>query len=285
MNIFFDESGQFHTANRGASDEKSCVVAVIMNDVSLDRFLEQFGYCSKKFLRVNGEHLINFLRANACKILVIPFDPSTNSATVVEEHKEWVIESIRNGIASHPISLSQSVSSYIDRLHKLSNDEYIKILLQLRLLEKVLRIICANSLEFSQRDLSNFNIIFDLENSSCKPIIMHFFHYVMFCRSREATIICDRKSWLAHMITDEGYLSTNFFLKNLKFCSWEESIGVRIADVVANHVFKVLNSRIDCRGLFPQPPYSFFEGMHFNKDWEFIEGRHRGPKLIGNSVR
>ncbi len=285
MNIFFDEAGQFHPAGCGDSDAIACVVAVIMNDVSLDRFLEQFGHCSKKFLRVNGEHVINFFRANTCKILVIPFDPSINSATLIKEHKEWFIESIRNGTVSHPISLRQSVSSYIDRLHKRSNDEYIKVLLQLRLLEYVLRIICANSLEFSQRDLSNFNIIFDLENSSCKPIIRHFIHYVVFCRSREAPIICDRKSRLAHMITDEGYLSNNFFLKNLKFCSWKESIGVRIADVVANHVFRVLNSSIDCRFLFSQPPYSFFEGMHFNKDWEFIERRHMGPKLIGNSVR
>ena len=285
MNIFFDESGKFHIANHGASDEMACVVAVIMNDVLLDRFLEQFGHCSKKFLRVNGEHVINFLRANACKILVIFFATELNSARAIEEHEEWFIESIRNGIVSHPKSLMESVRFYIDELHKLSDDEYMKILLQLRLLECVLREICAKSLEFSQSDLSDFNIIFDRENFLCKPIIMHFIHYVVFCRSREAPIICDRKSRLAHMITDEGYLSNNFFLKNLKFCSWEESIGVRIADVVANHVFRVLNSKIDCRCLFSQPPYSYFEGMHFNKDWEFIDWRHRGPKLIGNSVR
>jgi hypothetical protein len=284
MNIFLDEAGRFHPAAYGDSDKRSCIVAVIINDASRSLFFEQFGHCSKKFLRVNGECVINFLRDNGCNILVMCFDPLINSAAMVQEHREWFIESIYKGIESHPIILKQSVCFYINKLHKLSNDEYIKILLQLQLLENVLRKICANSLEFSQRDLNSFNIIFDLENSSCKPIIKNFINYVMFCRSREVPIICDRKDRLTHMITSEGYLSIDLFLNNLTFCSWEQSVGVRIADVVANHVFRVLNSKIDCRCDFSQHPYSFFNGMHFNKRWETVESRDKGLKLIDSSL-
>lgn len=288
MNTGMEESGHFKVRKNKHQDsdlKMACVTAVLMNDLSLAKAQLLFGNYSKKILRNKVRDVINFLHENQCKVFMLLYDPKLHTEQTIINHKKWFVESIRLGVVSHPEDLATAVNYYADKLDKLKkSDQYIKALLQIRLLENVLRGICAKSLEFEQKDLESFNVTFDTETLAGAQIVAKFIYYALFCRSNEKPIICDRKDRLAHMITAKGYLDSNYFLSNLKFRPDEESIEVKIADVVGNHIYRECNGDSnDCdiailKNLLSLP---FSRDMlHFDKDQEFIDMPSNLPRFF-----
>lgn len=273
MKFFIDETGQFK--DHGDLSEYEYFVAVGISDELLIILEKQYGDKDKKFLRQNSEDLMKLLSMNNFRIFAIGHNANVCSKELIEEHKKNYIDSIYKAVENHPVYLQESAKHHAEILSKVGSDLYIKALLMIRLLESILRGICIESKQFLQYDLTCFDFICDTMPDSIESTIRYFSLFSIFCRSSENPIQFDTKDNLKHLIHEDGkYFAATSFFKNINFVQSKSSVGVRVADVLVNQLFRIVDGRSTDYNKhtwkkFFSNPYSL-EHMHFNEDCVFI---------------
>ncbi len=282
MSTFVDEAGRFQvpTETSVITDNFQCIVAVTINDEALAEFEELYGAKDKQFLREHWKDILALLDKHKCKAFAVIVDANLCVPSVIEEHKKDYIRSIYEAAQGHPSWLLETVRNHAERFSGIKKSPlYIKALMSIKLRENLLHGILSNSTHFlKNNDLKNIKMTYDAEAIGIIPTIRYFSLFSMYCNSTKNPVAIDNKDNVDDFChSNAKYFDATAFFEDTAFVSSESSIGVRIADVVANQVFRNLNGKVvSSESELAQWQRLFsiehsFDCVSFNKDEAFIE--------------
>lgn len=285
MHIFIDESGSFTINDTGSGRVAiDCVAAVVMTDECLIQWEASYSNLRKaKDLNKNeAKEIVAFLTTHGARAFVIDTDSSAYSQKDVIEHRANYINSMFNAVSGHPEYLIGGVEYHAKILSEFSEQQYVKTMLILALIENTIRGTLANTSEYLPADLEYFYWHCDEVTPATYPIIQYLINLVLNCNAYESPINTYNKKEILHFLdSTETYLNANKLLESFAFDSDDACHGIKAADCIANFFRGMLRS-ISSRRLendsienmvnLLSQPYGI-DSLHFNKDLPFMESR------------
>lgn len=277
MNIFIDESGQFRTyENKVSGVLYECIVAVVIDDQTLSMLEERFSDKDKRFLRTEAVgFILSTLAASNCKIFAVMYDANECQTFSINSHRHYYANSINP--ENHPDFMKESAQNYVNKLSKkLSPNEYIKALLMIRLLENILRGVVGWSNQFVSFGLDEIRLECDEVTESSIPVVKYFSMYSIYSNAIAKPVDLDNRENIKRFIRPTGkHFDARLFFENLSFVKSKNSMGVRVADVISNQLYRILNREgiiydLSAWNRLFLNPHSF-SLLHFNKDKPFID--------------
>jgi len=276
MNIFVDESGQFKVHKKlTCKNNYECMVGTIVDDQLLAKLERLYAEKDKRWLRTHSQEVFELLASNNAKAFVIAYDADLCTEATVKKMRKDYINSIYQG-KNHPDWMLDSINKHATILSDVSLEQFIKAIFSIKLLENMLRGIVGQSNQFDQNDLQNFPFVFDDMTEALIPTIKYFVSFAVFCYTAEKPLELDNPEKVAHLIHSEGkYFNGQDFFKNTSFAKSENSTGIRVADVVANQIYRLFRGKLMDQDILLlsrlfSSPYSF-SFMHLDMDQEFID--------------
>lgn len=248
MYIFIDESGVFCEKTEADVNlfSPDCVVAVCFsNDASLEKWIKKYGNIEKgsKINEEKAEEILSFLDFEGVKAFIVAINSGACSGFLIDDLRNSYIITLREYAEKQP-NLRDSFLRHVDYLENMNNQQLIKVMLIMQVIENSMRGIISKESTFTSIDLQKVVIYCDEIDSQLYSTVKYLTIFQFWNHSYFQPLDLNFEKIPLDWINQKGNKKYLKFSASIEFKSDDEFMGIKAADCVANFTRRFMREHL-----------------------------------------